>query len=70
YIDKNYRSTPAIVDFVGETFDSLPEEIKSKMGQKSDFYSHTVKQRIPETKTGESCEGLVSIKKLIRKVKI
>jgi len=64
YIDKNYRSTPAIVDFVGETFDSLPEEIKSKMGEKSDFYSDTVKQKIPETKTGESCEGLVSIKKI------
>ncbi len=64
YIDKNYRSSRAIVDFVGETFSSLPEEIRGKMGQKSDFYSGTVKQKIPDFKVGEGFEGLVSIKKI------
>ncbi len=64
YIDKNYRSSRAIVDFVGEVFSNLPEEIKSRMGQKSNFYSDTVKQKIPDFKMGLPCEGLVSIKKI------
>jgi len=64
YIDKNYRSRRAIVDFVGETFSNLPEEIKCKMGQKGDFYSDTVKQSMPDFKTNLPCEGLVSIKKI------
>jgi len=64
YIDKNYRSAPAIVDFIGETFSSLPGEIKCKMGKKSDFYTDTVKQKIPETKQGKTPEGFVSITKI------
>ncbi|MBN1693826.1 UvrD-helicase domain-containing protein [candidate division WOR-3 bacterium] len=69
YIDKNYRSARAIVDFVGEVFSELPEEIKCKMGQKSNFYTDTVKQRIPDFKAGEDFEGLVSIKKIKPKSK-
>jgi ATP-dependent exoDNAse (exonuclease V) beta subunit len=64
YIDKNYRSARSIVDFVGEVFSQLPEEIKERMGRKSNFYTDTVKQKIPETKTNEAPEGLVSIKKI------
>jgi ATP-dependent helicase/nuclease subunit A len=64
YIDENYRSAPAIVDFVGEVFSNLPEEIKEKMGQKSNFYADTVEQKIPDSKAGEVPEGLVSIKKI------
>jgi ATP-dependent helicase/nuclease subunit A len=65
YIDKNYRSSRAIVDFVGEVFSCLPEEIRGKMGKKSDFYHDTVKQKMPEIKVGEAPpEGFVSIKKI------
>jgi len=64
YIDKNYRSAPAIVDFLGEVFSNLSEEIKCKMGQKSNFYSGSVKQKIPDFKVDEDFEGLVSIKKI------
>lgn len=64
YIDKNYRSTPAIVDFVGEVFSNLPEEIKCKMGQKSNFYADAVKQEIPEAKADTTQEGIVSVKKI------
>jgi len=64
YIDKNYRSAPAIVDFIGEVFSCLPEKIKCKMGNKSDFYTDTVKQKIPETKQGKTPEGFVSITKI------
>jgi len=64
YIDKNYRSTPAIVDFIGEVFSNLPEKIKCKMGKKSGFYTDTVKQKIPETKQEKTPEGFVSIKKI------
>jgi len=64
YIDKNYRSAPAIVDFLGEVFSKLPEEIKEKMGQKSNFYSGSVKQKIPDFKSEKDFEGLVSVKKI------
>ncbi len=64
YIDKNYRSTPAIVDFLGEVFSCLPEKIKERMGKKSGFYTDTVKQKIPETKQKKTPEGFVSIKKI------
>jgi len=64
YINENYRSTPAIIDFIGEVFSCLPGEIKRKMGQKSDFYSDKVKQKIPTTKTNETPEGFVSITKI------
>lgn len=64
YIDKNYRSARAIVDFLGEVFSQLPGEIKERMGQKSNFYTDSVKQKIPDFKVGEDFEGLVSIKKI------
>jgi ATP-dependent helicase/nuclease subunit A len=64
YIDKNYRSNRAIVDFLGEVFSSLPEEIKEKMGHKSNFYTDTVKQKIPDFKSEKDFEGFVSIKKI------
>jgi ATP-dependent helicase/nuclease subunit A len=64
YIDKNYRSNRAIVDFVGEVFSNLPEEIKCKMGQKSNFYTDTVQQKIPDFKSEKDFEGFVSIKKI------
>jgi ATP-dependent helicase/nuclease subunit A len=64
YIDKNYRSARAVVDFVGEIFSNLPEEIRNKMGQKNNFYTDTVKQKIPDFKAGEDFEGLVSVKKI------
>jgi len=64
YIDRNYRSAPAIVDFIGEVFSCLPDKIKEKMGKKSNFYTDTVKQKIPETKQGKTPEGFVSITKI------
>ncbi len=64
YINKNYRSSRAIVEFIGEVFSELPEKIREKMGQKSNFYTDTVRQKIPDFKVDEDFQGLVSIEKI------
>ncbi len=64
YIDKNYRSAPAIVDFVGKVFSNLPGEVKEDLGNKKNFYEQAVSQKIPEDKKWESFKGLVSLEKI------
>jgi ATP-dependent helicase/nuclease subunit A len=64
YTDKNYRSAPGIIDFVGEVFSNLPNEVKIDMGDKKNFYERTVEQKVPENKKWEGFKGLVSLKKI------
>ena len=64
YTDKNYRSAPAIVDFIGKTFSDLPDEIKNDMGYKGGFYEEAVEQGIPEDKKWGDFEGFVSLERI------
>lgn len=70
YTDKNYRSAPAIVDFVGKVFSNLPEEVKDNMGNKKNFYEGEVEQKIPEDKEWRDFEGYVSLEKIKSESKI
>ncbi|MEO0293004.1 MAG: UvrD-helicase domain-containing protein [candidate division WOR-3 bacterium] len=69
YIDKNYRSAPVIVEFLGEVFSSLPEKIKEDMGEKRKFYLEAVRQSFPKEKKGKLPKGFVLIKRVYSKEK-
>jgi len=64
YTDKNYRSSRAIIDFIGKTFSNLPVEIKDDIGLKRGFYEEAVEQKIPEDKKWGDFEGYVSLKRI------
>jgi len=64
YTDKNYRSAPAIVDFIGNVFSNLPDEVKIDMGDKKNSYEEAVEQKIPEDKDWKEFKGFVTLKKI------